>query len=768
MDRSIYLGLLDNAALLLAIVLLFDLIYVKRVPREKRTWQFFLGIIIGGIGILIILTPWVLIPGVIFDTRTVLLGVSGLFFGGIPTIIAMVITAAYRYALGGPAVWMGISTIITSGLIGIFWGRWTNKPKERLSAGELYLFGLVVNVVMLLCAFVMPIQMALFVLENIALPVLLIYPIATMLLSLLMVNRLRQEQRAEESVQLNRQLQAIVDILENPPESLQQFPDLALEQAIQMTRSKSGYLFAYSEKEQRFLLKSFSVEKTLTNNLSDFQDNNSSMENGILGEIVQRRQPILVNDFSKRRQKEQFPKGHISIHNYLGVPVFNENEMVAVVAVANKSGDYDEMDSLQLKLFMESVWKSLEALQINLALKTSEQRYSTMVNCLPYGLLQVVDQNLHYLYNAGEGLLQLGLTNDMLVGKTACEIYGEETGQQVSEVYRRVLQGETLRFEVAYADQIFMSQATLLPDPAGGELQILVLSVNITERKKAEQELQQAQDEIKKMYAESEQARLALLSVLEDQKEAEKKLNQLNVDLEKRVRERTIQLEAANKELEAFAYSVSHDLRAPLRALDGFSSALLSDYSDRLDTQGKHYLQRIREASLRMGQLIEDLLDLSRVTRREMNKKEINMSLMVKQIVNDLSGQYPIDEENYEITPNLMVNADPNLLRIALENLLNNALKFSSKREHPQIIFGTQAESQPKVYFVHDNGVGFNMAYADKLFTPFQRLHSSEEFPGTGIGLVTVQRIINRHEGTIWVNAEEDQGATFFFTLGGD
>jgi len=151
-----------------------------------------------------------------------------------------------------------------------------------------------------------------------------------------------------------------------------------------------------------------------------------------------------------------------------------------------------------------------------------------------------------------------------------------------------------------------------------------------------------------------------------------------------------------------------------------------------------------------------------------MNKKDINMSLMVKQIVNDLSGQYPIDEENYEITPNLMVNADPNLLRIALQNLLNNALKFSSKREHPHIVFGTQAESQPMVYFVHDNGVGFNMAYADKLFTPFQRLHSSDDFPGTGIGLVTVQRIINRHGGTIWVNADEDQGATFFFTLGGD
>jgi len=254
--------------------------------------------------------------------------------------------------------------------------------------------------------------------------------------------------------------------------------------------------------------------------------------------------------------------------------------------------------------------------------------------------------------------------------------------------------------------------------------------------------------------------------VLEDQKEAEEKLKLLNLELEKRIRERTEQLEFANKELEAFAYSVSHDLRAPLRALDGFSDAVLSDYAEKFDEKGRHYLQRIREGAARMGQLIDDLLNLSRISRRELRISPVNLSELAKQILLDLKEQWNHTNLIWDVEPGIMVKADPNLIKIALENLLANAIKFSSTRNPALIQIGVSEENGQKVYFVRDNGIGFDMAYADKLFKPFQRLHSDSEIPGTGIGLVTVQRIITRHGGRIWANAQVNQGAAFFFTLG--
>lgn len=241
-------------------------------------------------------------------------------------------------------------------------------------------------------------------------------------------------------------------------------------------------------------------------------------------------------------------------------------------------------------------------------------------------------------------------------------------------------------------------------------------------------------------------------------------------ELEERVRDRTILLESANRELEAFAYSVSHDLRGPLRAMDGFSAALLSDYPDRLDEQGRHYLNRIQEASRRMGQLISDLLSLSRITRSEFKAQKVNLSAIASEVAAGLKSQEPEREVEFTIPPNLIVEGDVQLLRILLDNLINNAFKFTGRCEQARIELGElgNENGDGKVYFVRDNGVGFDMAYADKLFAPFQRLHSMQEYPGTGIGLVTVQRIVNRHGGRIWPEAALNQGATFYFTLGGE
>lgn len=258
-------------------------------------------------------------------------------------------------------------------------------------------------------------------------------------------------------------------------------------------------------------------------------------------------------------------------------------------------------------------------------------------------------------------------------------------------------------------------------------------------------------------------ARLALVNDVTDKLRVEEEIRKLNLELEQRVIERTRQLEATNRELESFAYSVSHDLRAPLRSIDGFSKALLEDYERSLDEEGRDYLRRVRSATQRMSGLIDDLLVLSRVSRLEMRNDEVDLSALAKEIAAELQRQEPERKVTIAVQPSMTARADASLLRIVLQNLLQNAWKFTSRADNARIEVGT---TEPGGYFVRDNGVGFDMAYAGKLFGAFQRLHDDAEFPGTGIGLATVQRIIHRHGGEVRAEAEVGKGATIFFTLG--
>lgn len=252
---------------------------------------------------------------------------------------------------------------------------------------------------------------------------------------------------------------------------------------------------------------------------------------------------------------------------------------------------------------------------------------------------------------------------------------------------------------------------------------------------------------------------------IEDKKRAEEKISQMNVSLEQRVQERTAQLEASNRELEAFSYSVAHDLRAPLRSIDGFNQAVLEDYGQQLPSDAKQLFQRARQASQRMSQLIDDLLNLSRVSRSEIRQQKINLSNIATGIMAELGKGEPDRQMNVRIEGGLIATGDDRLLRLALENLLGNAFKFTRKKPVAEIEFGSAQRDGERVFFVRDNGAGFRMDYVGKLFGPFQRLHPVTEYPGTGIGLATVHRILLRHGGKIWAEAREGEGATFFFTL---
>jgi signal transduction histidine kinase len=246
----------------------------------------------------------------------------------------------------------------------------------------------------------------------------------------------------------------------------------------------------------------------------------------------------------------------------------------------------------------------------------------------------------------------------------------------------------------------------------------------------------------------------------------EQKLKDLNVQLEQRVTSRTAELERLNKELESFNYAVSHDLRAPVRSMIGFSQALREDYTDKLDAHGMEYVDRIYNAGQKMRELIDALLKLSRQTSIKLNIKGINISNLVKDITKEIQDRYPDKEIKFEIQQNLTARFDESMLRAALTNLLDNAVKFSYSKDTPTIEFGSNKnEHNSNIFYVRDNGVGFDMQYADRLFGAFQRLHSETEYKGTGIGLATVARIIHRHQGEIWADAETGKGATFYFTL---
>ncbi|GFO54932.1 hypothetical protein GMSM_19390 [Geomonas sp. Red276] len=277
-----------------------------------------------------------------------------------------------------------------------------------------------------------------------------------------------------------------------------------------------------------------------------------------------------------------------------------------------------------------------------------------------------------------------------------------------------------------------MGSGHVLMNTEGKAVKMVGVNYDITERKLIEQELRLAHD-----------------------------------TLEHRVLERTVELRALNRELESFCYSVTHELGAPLRGMNCFANILLEEYRDKLDLEGVEHLARISSAAGRMGSLIEDLLKLSRVTRRKLAREKVSLSDLACRVVGELSGQPPEREVEVAVPAGIEGEWDPALAELALQNLLGNAWKYTSNTANPKIEFGCLPDRFPVVYYVRDNGIGFDMTYADKIFLPFERLHRTGEYEGTGIGLATVQRVITMHGGKIWAEAEPGQGATFYFTGGG-
>jgi hypothetical protein len=343
-------------------------------------------------------------------------------------------------------------------------------------------------------------------------------------------------------------------------------------------------------------------------------------------------------------------------------------------------------------------------------------------------VLFVIDPNGIFKLSLGKGLENLGLEPGQMIGQSAFEVYAEN--QQILKDIKNSLAGEHVVSYTVVAGRNFETFYSPFYNSDGSFAGTVGVALDITERRQAELELRKHRDLLEELVA-----------------------------------QRTHELAAANKELEAFSYSVSHDLRAPLRSIDGFSHILLDDYGTQLDPTATGYLHRIRTAAQRMAQLIDDLLELSRVTRNELFIEPVNITALAETIVGDLKAANPERQAKISIEPKLRAQGDVNLLHIMLQNLIANAWKYTGKKAVAEITLGKLDAEQNNIFYIRDNGAGFDMRYANKLFGAFQRLHGSDEFEGTGIGLATVQRIIERHGGKVWGESEIGKGATFYFQL---
>jgi len=725
----IYLDLIINLALLVALSIVSGFIE-KRWPRSTRLGVLLQGALFGGASVIGMLRPLNMGSGLIFDGRSVMISLCALFFGPWAAAVTILMTIPCRIALGGSGMIMGVLVILSSAGIGLAAHFRQLQATEPPSTRNLYLFGLVVHLVMVALMITLPGNIIMSTIKRIGIPVILLYPLATILAGKILSDQVSAIRNIEilkkseekfknffESANVGKSItlpsgeinvnQAYCDMLGYTREELinKKWQDITPVDDIETTQNLLDLLLQGREDSVRFNKR--------------YIHKNGSYIWADISVAIQRdidRQPLFfittVIDITERKKMEETLQE-------------NERKLREVQEMAHLGSWHWDMKTGDVE-WSEEVYKIF-----HLDPKEFTPHIDSVLALSPWPEDHQRDKELikRAIEKHGPGFYeQKFLRPDKTIG-----------------YYYSTFQGN---YDVK------------------GELNSIIGTVmDITENKLAESRREAALEEINRLNTKLEQkvdertsdlhnSQLALLNMVDDLNQSVK-----NTDLINR------KLEETNKEIAAFSYSVSHDLRAPLRSIDGFSLALLEDYQGKLDDTGRNYLNKIRAAAQHMGLLIENMLKLSRITHAEFHHESIDLSKIVQSIAETLQQSNPDKDMKITIQEGIVINGDLNSMQIAMTNLLENAWKFTGKQKHPSVEFGMTLTADKKVFFIRDNGAGFDMAYAGKLFGAFQRLHGIDEFPGTGIGLATVKRIITRHGGQIWAESEVGKGATFFFTL---